>query len=152
MRESDVIVSPSRDEAMPTVTILEAMALGKALITTIVGGAWRFWSRRKCIARPAGGPDVLATVIRRLIEDPALAGELQKVRADLRKEFHDGTLWPGIPQHIAEWISEPAPVGQAQCLNVPRIANRSDRRSSLCLARDDVKRGADSTGPIRSAG
>src|SRR5204863_1876815 len=39
LRAADVIVSPSRDEAMPTVTILEAMSLGRAIITTNVGGA-----------------------------------------------------------------------------------------------------------------
>ena len=38
-READVVVCASRDEAMPTVTILEAMSLGKALIATVVGGA-----------------------------------------------------------------------------------------------------------------
>ncbi len=37
MREVDVVVSASRDEAMPTITVLEAMSLGKALIATNVG-------------------------------------------------------------------------------------------------------------------
>lgn len=43
LNETDVIVLPSRDETMPIV-ILEAMALGKAVISTDVGGV-REWLR-----------------------------------------------------------------------------------------------------------
>ena len=52
MREADVLVSASRDEAMPTITVLEAMSLGKALIATERGrsagesGGWRECSAR----------------------------------------------------------------------------------------------------------
>ena len=74
---ADVVVSPSRDEAMPTVTILEAMSLGKALITTTVGGALEVFIEggNALLVRPEA-PDALATAIRRLIDDPALVREL----------------------------------------------------------------------------
>src|SRR5207237_5507984 len=43
LNETDVVVLPSRDETMPIV-ILEAMGLGKAVISTNVGGV-REWLR-----------------------------------------------------------------------------------------------------------
>ncbi|HYJ07068.1 MAG TPA: glycosyltransferase [Chthoniobacterales bacterium] len=74
---ADVVVSPSRDEAMPTVTILEAMSLGKAIIATTVGGALEAFTegRNALLVRPEA-PEALATAIRRCIEDPALVREL----------------------------------------------------------------------------
>lgn len=74
---ADVVVSPSRDEAMPTVTILEAMSLGKAIITTTVGGALEVFTegQNALLVRPEA-PEALATAIRRLIEDPTLVREL----------------------------------------------------------------------------
>jgi glycosyltransferase involved in cell wall biosynthesis len=74
---ADVVVSPSRDEAMPTVTILEAMSLGKAIITTTIGGALEVFTegRNALLVRPEA-PEALATAIRRLIEDPTLVREL----------------------------------------------------------------------------
>ena len=116
MREADVIVSPSRDEAMPTVTILEAMGLGKALITTIVGGALEVLveGENALLVRPEA-PDVLAAAIRRLIEDPALAGELgKKARATYEKNFTMERFGQEFRQLIAEVISEPLTVGPAQ--------------------------------------
>ena len=74
---ADVIVSPSRDEAMPTVTILEAMSLGKAIITTTVGGAPEAFTdgENALLVRPEA-PEALAAAIRRLIDDPALVRKL----------------------------------------------------------------------------
>lgn len=74
---ADVIVSPSRDEAMPTVTILEAMSLGRAIITTSVGGASdTFTDGQNALLVGPERPDDLAAAIRRLIKNPALAREL----------------------------------------------------------------------------
>src|SRR5437588_1334070 len=89
MQEADVIISASRDEAMPTITILEAMSLGKALIATTVGGAREVLveGENALLVRPEA-PDALAVAIRRLIEDPALASELgEKARTTYEKNF-----------------------------------------------------------------
>jgi glycosyltransferase involved in cell wall biosynthesis len=77
LNAADVLVSPSRDEAMPTVTILEAMSLGKAIITTTVGGALEAFADAKnaLLVKPEA-PDALAAAIRRVIEDPALVRKL----------------------------------------------------------------------------
>ena len=89
MNGADVVISASRDEAMPTVTILEAMSLGKAVIATAVGGAREVLVEgdNSLLVRPEA-PDALAAAIRRLIEDPLLASELgKKARATYEKNF-----------------------------------------------------------------
>lgn len=89
LNAADVVVCPSRDEAMPTVTILEAMSLGKAIVTTTMGGALEVFrdSESALLVRPEA-PDALAAAIRRLLEDPALAGELgAKARETYEKDF-----------------------------------------------------------------
>jgi glycosyltransferase involved in cell wall biosynthesis len=86
---ADVIVAPSRDEAMPTVTILEAMSLSKAIVTTTVGGALEVFTEGEnaLLVRPEA-PDALAGAIRRLIEDPSLVRELgDKARRTFETSF-----------------------------------------------------------------
>ncbi|MEY2493763.1 MAG: hypothetical protein QOJ45_255 [Verrucomicrobiota bacterium] len=75
--QADVLVCPSRDEAMPTVAILEGMCLGKALIVTSVGGADEVFVEgdNALLVRP-DSPATLAAAIRRLIEDRDLACQL----------------------------------------------------------------------------
>lgn len=87
MRGADVVVSASRDEAMPTITVLEAMSLGKALIATAVGGADEILvdGQNALLVRPEA-PDALAAAIRRLIEDRTLAFQLgERARATYEK-------------------------------------------------------------------
>jgi len=89
MSGADVVISASRDEAMPTVTILEAMCLGKALIATTVGGAREALveGENALLVRPES-PEALAAAIHRFIEDPALVGELGvKARETYERNF-----------------------------------------------------------------
>ena len=89
LKEADVIVSPSRDEAMPTVTILEAMSLGRAIITSNVGGAAEAFTdgENALLVRPEA-PEELMAAIRRLIEKPAIVGELgRKARQTYEEGF-----------------------------------------------------------------
>jgi GT2 family glycosyltransferase/glycosyltransferase involved in cell wall biosynthesis len=86
---ADVIVAPSRDEAMPTVTILETMSLGKALISSDVGGATETFvdGENAVLVRPES-VDELAAAIRRLIENPGLVAELgRKARKTYEQNF-----------------------------------------------------------------
>ena len=73
---ADVLIVSSRDETMPIV-ILEAMALGKAVISTDVGGI-REWLRDdlNALVVPPEDPATLAAAIERCIRDPALIGIL----------------------------------------------------------------------------
>ena len=104
---ADVIVSPSRDEAMPTVTILEAMSLGRAIITSNVGGAAEAFTDREnaLLVRPEAS-DELAAAIRRLIEKPALVGELgRKARQTYEKGFTIDRFGAEFSRLISETIS-----------------------------------------------
>jgi GT2 family glycosyltransferase len=109
MTGADVIVSASRDEAMPTVTILEAMCLGKALIATTVGGAREVLveGENSLLVRPEA-PDALAAAIRRFIEDPALVSELgAKARETYERNFTMERFGKEFRELIDEVISVP---------------------------------------------
>ena len=115
LREADVIVCASRDEAMPVV-ILEALSLGKALITTTVGGVLETLvdGEDALLVRPEA-PAEMAAAIRRLLAEPALIGALgEKARQTYERqfpldrfgrdfrEFIDEAIAPGAPQRAAE--------------------------------------------------
>jgi len=76
LNQADAVVLPSRDETMPIV-ILEAMGLGKGVISTDVGGV-REWVRHEMnglvVARE--NSDELARAITRYVNEPALAREI----------------------------------------------------------------------------
>jgi GT2 family glycosyltransferase/glycosyltransferase involved in cell wall biosynthesis len=108
LEAADVIVSPSRDEAMPTVTILEAMSLGKAIIASNVGGATEAFSdgENALLVRPEAA-DELATAIRRLIEKPALVPQLgRKARESYERNFTMERFGPEFAELIRGAISE----------------------------------------------
>ena len=89
IRRADVLVCSSRDEAMPTVTMLEAMSIGKAIISSLVGGADEFLvdGENALLVRPES-PDALAGAIKRLIADRRLVSELgRKARATYEERF-----------------------------------------------------------------
>lgn len=87
--QADVVVFPSRDEAMPTVTMLEAMSLGKAIISTTVGSATEFLVNggNALLVRP-DAPAELADAMAKLIQEPGLMGILgQNARTTFEKNF-----------------------------------------------------------------
>jgi glycosyltransferase involved in cell wall biosynthesis len=68
----DILVLPSHDEGFPRV-VLEAMALGKAIVATAVGGVPEaITSDTHGILTPPKDPARLAAAIARLVSDPAL--------------------------------------------------------------------------------
>jgi glycosyltransferase involved in cell wall biosynthesis len=73
---ADVLVCPSRDETMP-ITILEAMGLGKAVISADVGGIAE-WMRDEIngLLVPPENPRALAKAIARCLADPELIKRL----------------------------------------------------------------------------
>jgi glycosyltransferase involved in cell wall biosynthesis len=97
---------------MPTVTILEAMCLGKAIVTTTVGGALEVFTegRNALLVRPEA-PESLAGAIRRLIEDPTLVRELgDKARLTYEENFTIERFGPEFFALINEAISPPRAV------------------------------------------
>ena len=90
LNEADAIVSPSRDETMP-IAILEAMGLGKAVVSTDVGGV-REWIRdgMNGLIVPPENSNELAVALTRCATDPKLFAQLG---ATARRTFdHHFTL------------------------------------------------------------
>jgi glycosyltransferase involved in cell wall biosynthesis len=85
---ADVVVCASRDETMP-LTLLEAMSLGKAIITTDVGGIGE-WLRDGVSAlfvRPDNSAD-LARALERCLAEPHLRTQLgREARRTFRRHF-----------------------------------------------------------------
>jgi O-antigen biosynthesis protein len=77
LNETDVLLLPSRDETMP-IAILEAMGLGKAVISTDVGGV-REWLRdgMNGLLVERENPAALADALARCANDPGLVNELK---------------------------------------------------------------------------
>jgi glycosyltransferase involved in cell wall biosynthesis len=85
---ADVLVCASRDETMP-IAILEAMSLGKAIITTNVGGITE-WLRDgvNALIVPADESEAMARAITRCVEEPRLIKSLGKrARRTFSAEF-----------------------------------------------------------------
>jgi glycosyltransferase involved in cell wall biosynthesis/GT2 family glycosyltransferase len=76
LNQADAVVLPSRDETMPIV-ILEAMGLGKGVISTDVGGI-REWVQNEMngLLVTRENPDELARAIARFVKNPPVAREI----------------------------------------------------------------------------
>ena len=81
LNEADILLCPSRDETMP-IAILEAMSLGKIVISTDVGGVTE-WLRdgMNGLVIPRENPNALATAIARCVDEPALMKRLSAAAA-----------------------------------------------------------------------
>jgi glycosyltransferase involved in cell wall biosynthesis len=86
----DVFVLPSLNEGMSH-ALLEAMALGKPVVATAVGGNREVVEAESTgLLVPAGDPEALARAVRRLLEDGALAARLgDAARSTTRARFSD---------------------------------------------------------------
>jgi O-antigen biosynthesis protein len=73
---TDVLVCASRDETMP-IAILEAMSMGKAIVTTNVGGVAEWLNDGvNALLVPAEDSRVLAEALRRCVDEPGLIASL----------------------------------------------------------------------------
>lgn len=113
VREIDVLVCSSRDEAMP-VTILEALSLGKAIISTNVGGIGEILTEgREALLVPPEDPNALAGAMRRLLEDPELARTLgRKARATFEANFTMDRFGADFRKLVEELLAQPRSPGQ----------------------------------------
>ena len=78
LRDSDLFVLPSRNEAMP-ISILEALATGLPCVVTQVGenGDLVEYGRQGFVI-PANSPSALAEALLRLLENPQLIQQLSQ--------------------------------------------------------------------------
>lgn len=77
-RALDVVVHASTQPEPFGRTIAEAMACGRAVITTDATGAGELAGSDAAIQVPAGDPEALATAIRTLVDDPDLRARMQR--------------------------------------------------------------------------
>ncbi|GAB4448486.1 MAG: hypothetical protein OHK0015_53250 [Chloroflexi bacterium OHK40] len=102
LQAADALVLPSRDEVLP-VAMLEAMAAGKAVVATAVGGVPEaIEDGHEGLLFPPGDPQALAARIERLLREPGLAAQLgaaaherwqREFSAERFVERMEGLLW-----------------------------------------------------------
>jgi glycosyltransferase involved in cell wall biosynthesis len=105
----DVFVLPSLYEGLP-LCVLEAMAAGKPVVATAVGGTDEVVIDGETgLLVPPGNPVALATAIRSLLSDRKLAARLaQAGRARVTEKFSSDTMVSGISRVYEEALGEVA--------------------------------------------
>jgi glycosyltransferase involved in cell wall biosynthesis len=103
---SDSLICCSRDETMP-ITILEAMSLGKVVISADVGGIAE-WVRDEMngLLVPRENPQALARAIERCVNDPKLVTQL---RAGARRTFERHFTLERFAAHFGRLLSDAKP-------------------------------------------
>lgn len=139
LRHADVVVCPSRDETMP-IFLLEGMSLGKALISTDVGGVseWLHEGQNALMVSPKN-PAALSAAIARCINDRELVRELA---AAARETFARHFTLERYGEHVEailqqtiehrERLGQPGTYGEwADLYETPRPADRVAIRHSI---------------------
>jgi glycosyltransferase involved in cell wall biosynthesis len=93
LAEAEVFVLPSHDEGLP-MALLEAMACGKAIVSTPVGGIPQaLRNEQDGLLVPPGDPQALAAALGRLLQDPSLRSRLgASARERVRQLYATGTV------------------------------------------------------------
>lgn len=117
LRAADVFVLSSRDEGFP-VTLLEAMALGKAIIATRVGGIMEaVQDGTEALLVPANDPAALTAALTRLLNDQALRERLgQAARARFDRSFTGDHFGAGLVTLVRQMIAARQARGRPDCL------------------------------------
>ena len=139
LRHADVVVCPSRDETMP-IFLLEGMSLGKALISTDVGGVSE-WLRdgQNALMVPPQNPAALSAALARCINDREL---VRKLAAEARETFARHFTLECFGEHIEailqqtiearEGTAQPGTYGEwADLYETPRRADRIALRHAI---------------------
>ncbi len=102
LADSDVIVCSSRDETMP-LAIIEAMSLGKAVVTAEVGGVSEWLvDGLNALVVPAEDPAALAAALRRCLEDRLLVRQLgATARRTFIRHFGIDRFGSAFASHLA---------------------------------------------------
>ncbi|HLD77699.1 MAG TPA: glycosyltransferase family 4 protein [archaeon] len=95
MAACDIMTLPSRTEGFSSV-VVEAIAMGKPLIATAVGGAPEVLDKTNGILVPADDPEALRSALAKLIADPALRSRLGAAARQTAERF----AWPVV---VEQW-------------------------------------------------
>jgi glycosyltransferase involved in cell wall biosynthesis len=104
----DVVVHASRGEPFGLV-LVEAMALGKPIVATALGGPTEILEHRRTglLVRP-GDPAEIARAVRTLLEDPVFARKLGSHAANRAMSFSEERMAIGFSRILGGVVSEPA--------------------------------------------
>jgi glycosyltransferase involved in cell wall biosynthesis len=89
---SDLVVQPSRFDALPT-TLIHALAAGIPAVASEVGGIPEIVAPGTGVLVPPGDPDRLATAIRSLAGDPDARRWMGKAARERFDQEFDGVRW-----------------------------------------------------------
>src|SRR5438045_484088 len=134
---ADGLICSSRDETMP-ITILEAMSLGKVIISAEVGGIAE-WVRDEMngLLVPPENPEALARAIERCLTDEPLVARL---RAAARRTFERHFTLEKFVAHFARLLMNAAPSKPQRDSSIatgyPRWWARFDTFDAVALRRD----------------
>jgi glycosyltransferase involved in cell wall biosynthesis/GT2 family glycosyltransferase len=137
LAEADSLICCSRDETMP-ITILEAMSLGKVVISANVGGIAE-WVRDEMngLLVPSEDPAALARAIQRCVSDPRL---VTRLRAGARRTFERHFTLKRFAFTFENLLANLAPQVEARDWSIatgyPRWLARFDGIDTAALRRD----------------
>jgi glycosyltransferase involved in cell wall biosynthesis len=101
-----LVVVPSRAESMPYV-VLEAIAAGRPIVATRVGGIPEIFGPRADELVPAGDADALADALEGALADPAAAAQAAAARRDwLAPRFNIAAMQAEIEHLYAECLGD----------------------------------------------
>ncbi len=99
MRSSRAVVLPLLDTDLPSgpLVLLDAMAHGKAVIVSDVGGARDYVQPGvDALVVPPGDAGALASAVQRVAEDPRLAEQLGQAAVESARQFTAPRFWAGV--------------------------------------------------------
>lgn len=141
MTETDVLVISSRDETMP-ISIIEALSLGRAVITSDVGGI-REWIRdglNGFLVPPEDGPALADAISRSISDPPGRAAIAETGRRSYERHFRVETFSENFSRVVLRaWRGEIPPAGRQTCsydewlreFDTPATAERAELRRRM---------------------
>ncbi|MFC7621700.1 glycosyltransferase [Microlunatus sp. GCM10028923] len=137
---ADLVIQPSLADALPT-AVISALAAGRPVVATAVGGLPDLITPQCGRLVPAGDPDALAAAVAEVVGDPALRRRLGLAARERHRRCFSAVGWAKQLRALYdEVLGERTPSGTSP-----------DHRLVTARAGDQVENGSPGRDPIRSA-